>query len=97
MLHIRETFRDREPRIALQLINRVANRLSREPRTAGSVTANWTAEHGHDGDAFPDGEIATSVLYSLGKNYRGEAKRKVKSFVKCIRRRMQSGRRVIPL
>lgn len=71
---IRDFLKDRPARTSQNLINRVANRLSDRPKTAGAVYANWTigAIDSEDDDAY----------YGLGQRYGGDAKRQVKSFVK---------------
>lgn len=82
---IQDALRDRTPRISQQLINRVANRLSTQKRTAG-MTAAHLAEDAHDWDDSDD----DMALYSLGQKYGGDAKRHLKSYVP---RRQNCGQR----
>lgn len=71
---IKEFLKDRPADTSQQLINRVATHLSGRPRTAGAINANWgmVMDQSEEGD----------VMYTLGQQYGGGAKRPIKSFVK---------------
>lgn len=81
-----DSLRDRMPRTAQQLINRVANRLSDKPKTAGTELAL----HAEDDDPTENG---SSAMYNLGKNYGGKAQRETKIYVFARGRRGQKGGR----
>lgn len=71
---VQDFLKDRPSKDSQELINRVGNKLSSRPKTAGAVFANW---------AIPRGQGAEStVMYTLGQNYGGGAKRPIKSFIK---------------
>lgn len=78
---IQSFLKERPARKAQQLINRVANRLSDRPRTAGAVYASWDIQKDHK-----TGDV---VLYSLGKQYHGGARRVHRGFGMCGRRGRQ--------
>lgn len=71
---IQDFLKDRPARTSQNLINRVANKLSDRPKTAGSVSANWAAANGKGEDS--------AVLYSSSQKYGGNAVRPMKTFVK---------------
>lgn len=54
MPHIIESLRDRVPCTSEQFINRVANRLSSHPKTAGSVFANCNTRYYNREDEWAD-------------------------------------------
>lgn len=72
---IRDTLRDRVPKTAHQLINRVGNRHRNKPRTAAVVKANWEI---NDTDLGSD--EADTAIYTLGKRYGCDAKGSTKNF-----------------
>lgn len=75
---VQDTLKDRVPRTAHQLVNRVANRLSDKPRSAGITSAYLSS---HNQSSYPSSEDER-VNYTLGQNYGGAAKRETKGFVR---------------
>lgn len=78
---IQDSLKDKVPRSAQQLINRVANRLSDKPHSAGTPSAYFSSR---DPNRRPD---RSESCYTLGQNYGGEAKRYVKMYGKIRRGR----------
>lgn len=70
---IQDSLRDRTPRTAQQLINRVANRLSTKKHSAGGNAAHLATENDRR-----DMEDEKEANYTLGQEYGGEAERNVK-------------------
>lgn len=71
---IQVSLKDRRPRTAQQLANRIINYLSEEPKTAGSSGAHLacgTYDSGHKKD-----------MCTIVQNYGGAAKRMIKSYGK---------------
>lgn len=73
---IPDVMRERTLLTSHQLINRVANRLSTNPRTAGSVSAHLAshqpeAYHEYHDDYF---------MYTLGQSFRGDATQNIRVY-----------------
>lgn len=71
---VQDFLKDRPVRNSQQLINRVANKLSNRPNTAGTAISNWTLHQ--------DQVTKSAVIYSLGQNYGGGARIQITYFVK---------------
>lgn len=73
--NISDSLKDRVPRNAHQLVNRVANRLSGRKNSSGT-TLTFIGKHNNQSEPKNKDE----ALYSIGQNYGGEAKGKVKRY-----------------
>lgn len=60
--HIQEALREKMQRYSQQAVNRIENRLSNKPRTAGSVAINYTA------DIDPGASDEDEAIYTLGQS-----------------------------
>lgn len=69
---IQISLRDRIPRTAQQLANRIANRLSEKRRSSGSTIVDYAP-------AF-EAELPEDVMHTLQQNYGGAASRSVNPF-----------------
>lgn len=78
------SFRDRIPRTAQQLRNRIANRLSKKPKTIGSAYMNDEPDviQLHTDDA----------VYTLGKNYVEAERSSIKPYGKKGQRKAHMSR-----
>ena len=74
---INESLKDRVPRNAQQLVNRVANRLSGRKNSSSSTDQGYIAQ-GMNHDKM--GDMKDEAMYSIGQSYGGEAKRPVKRY-----------------
>lgn len=71
---VQGSLRDKIPRSSQQLINRVANHLSERPRSAGMTAANIaSANLGYE-------RQQSSAMYTLGRQFGGEARKPVKQY-----------------
>ena len=70
---VQDSLKDRVPRAAQQLINRVANRLSDKPNSAGTTSA-YLISKGRTPYASPSTD---GIYYTLGQEYWGESKREL--------------------
>lgn len=84
-----DSLKDRVPRGAQKLVNRVAKRLSDKPRTARATSA-YIANAQRE--LFMSSQDS-GANYTLGQKYGGEAKRQVKSFGFRQHRGGRGGRR----
>lgn len=73
---IKDSIKDRTPRTAHQLNNRVSNRLSTGKTTAGSISALRAAPTYDPGDEDAENE----VQYTLCQNYAGDARRTLRPY-----------------
>lgn len=69
---IQIALRDLTPREAQEPIKRIANRLSKKPKTAGSAYINF--------ESGVIQQVTYEMIYSLGQSYGGVARRYMKTF-----------------